>query len=182
MSLRVITGLRKGHKLKGPRSGDARPTEDRVKESIFNIIEPLEDDAVCLDLFACTGNIGIEFLSRGVKKVYFSELEKKNVEDLEWNLNHTKFTKQSEIFTGDFRRNLLGIRENIDYVYLDPPYASSFYEESFNFMLGNKYFKHALYITEMNVDENFSNKFKTLELVYEKQYGKKYIKFYREYE
>lgn len=181
MSLRVITGLRKGHKLKGPRTGDARPTEDRVKESIFNILEPINEDTICLDLFACTGNIGIEFLSRGAKKAYFSELNKKNIEDLEWNLMHTKFTNHAEIFQGDFRRNILRIRESIDFVYLDPPYESRFYEESFKLMIGNKFFKDALYITEMNIDEDFSEKFENLELVYEKQYGKKYIRFYREY-
>lgn len=181
MALRVITGLRKGHKLQGPRSSKARPTEDKIKESVFNIMEPFDDeDFVCLDLFAATGNIGIEFLSRGAKRVYFSEIDRDNIKLMNENLEHTKFTEQAIILQGDFRRNILQIRENIDYVYMDPPYESDFYFESFKIMLENKYFSDALFITEMKEDADFSNDFDNLELIYQKKYGKKYIKFYRE--
>ncbi len=181
MSTRVITGLRKGHKLLGPPSSDARPTEDRIKESIFNILNTVEEDAIVLDLFACTGNIGIEFLSRGAKKAYFSELDRRNLELLRRNLEHTKFIEESEVLEGDFRRNILRIKENIDYVYIDPPYLSNFYTESFKLLIGNKYFENALYIVESNENKNLEDEFEQLELVYEKKYGKKYIKFYREY-
>lgn len=180
MSLRIITGTRKGHKLKGPESSDSRPTEDRIKESIFNIINPIENDAIVLDLFACTGNIGLEFLSRGAKRAYFSEQNKKNLEFLEENIKHTKFEDSSIVFAGDFRRNLAQIRENIDYVYLDPPYKSNFYESAFDIMLNSEYFKDALYIVEINDDIDFSETFAGLDLIYEKKYGKKFIRFYRE--
>jgi len=180
MSLRIITGSRKGHKIKGPDSAYSRPTEDRIKESIFNIINPIEDDAIVLDLFACTGNIGLEFLSRGAKKAYFSELDRKNLELLNDNIKHTKFENSSIVLPGDFKRNIAQIRENIDYVYLDPPYKSDFYEKAFEAMLNNKYFEQALYIVEIDKDIDFSTKFENLELVYEKKYGKKYISFYRE--
>lgn len=180
MALRVITGLRKGHKLQGPDSREARPTEDRIKESLFNILNPIKEDAIVLDLFACTGNIGIEFLSRGAKKVYFSELDKKNIDKIYKNLEHTKFTNQSEVFFGDFRRNILKIRESVDYVYIDPPYDSNFYEESIKILLENNYFKNCLFIVEINLDIDFSKNFENLELIYEKKYGKKFIRFYRE--
>lgn len=81
MSLRVITGIRKGHKLRGPRSSDARPTEDRIKEALFNILQPMPEDFIALDLFAATGNVGIEFLSRGLVKL-FSEKNEDNISDL----------------------------------------------------------------------------------------------------
>ena len=183
MALRVITGLRKGHKLQGPKSSNARPTEDRIKESIFNIMEPFDNDFIALDLFAATGNIGIEFLSRGAIKVYFSELDRENVKLLEENLHHTSFTKESVVLKGDFRKNLLQIRDDIDFVYIDPPYdEKEYYIESFKLMLKSKYFKNALFITEMNENINFAECFDKLELVYEKKYGKKHIKFYRERE
>ena len=183
MALRVITGLKKGHKLQGPKTSNARPTEDRIKESIFNIMEPFDDDFIALDLFAATGNIGIEFLSRGAKKVYFSEVDRENIKLLNENLQHTNFIDKSVVLKGDFRRNLLNIRDYIDFVYIDPPYEQkSFYKESFIIMLKNKYFKNALYITEMNEDIDFNEDFDKLELVYEKKYGKKHIKFYREKE
>lgn len=180
MSLRIITGSRKGHKLKGPESTDARPTEDRIKESIFNIINPIEEDAVVLDLFACTGNIGLEFLSRGAKRAYFSEINRTNIKLLEDNIKHTKFEDSSVVLSGDFRRNIAQIRENVDYVYLDPPYQSEFYKLAFESLLKNKYFKDALYIVEINLDIDFSKEFENLDLVYEKKYGKKFIRFYRE--
>lgn len=179
MSLRVITGLRKGHKLKGPNSSFARPTEDRIKESIFNIINTIEDDAVCLDLFAATGNIGIEFLSRGAKKAYFSEKDRDNIENMQWNIEHTKFTDQAVILEGDFRRNLLKINEKVDYVFIDPPYKTDFYTEALEIMLKKDNFNDALFITEMNRDDNFEEVFDALELMYGKKYGKKYVKFYR---
>lgn len=183
MALRVITGLRKGHKLKGPKLSNARPTEDRIKESIFNIMEPFSENFIALDLFAATGNIGIEFLSRGANKVYFSELDTDNIKLIEDNLHHTKFTDKAVVLKGDFRRNLLQIRDNIDFVYIDPPYeVEDYYRESFKVMLKMKYFKNALFITEMNENIDFTEDFDKLELVYEKKYGKKHIKFYREKE
>lgn len=182
MSLRVITGLRKGFRIKGPENSLSRPTEDRIKENVFNIITPFEEGEIALDLFACTGNIGIEFLSRGISKVYFSEINKTNLALLEENLKHTKFEENAKVLKGDFRFNIAQIKENIDYVYIDPPYDTNYYEEALQLMIGNPYFKNALYITEKNADSDLSEIFGTIELVYEKKYGKKYIKFYREKE
>lgn len=179
MSLRVITGKRRGHKLKGPRSSDSRPTEDRMKESLFNILEPIEEDSVVFDAFACTGNIGIEFLSRGSKKAYFSEINKNNIKDLNDNLEHTKFTEQAVVLEGDVKRNLLHVNENIDYIYIDPPYDTDLYSEALEIIEDLHYFNDSLIIIETNQDINFSEKFDYLDLVYEKKYGKKFIRFYR---
>ena len=67
----VISGLKKGHRLKSPKGLDVRPTEDRIKESLFNILGTIHPESVVLDLFAGSGAIGIEFLSRGALKSYF---------------------------------------------------------------------------------------------------------------
>ena len=127
--MRVISGSRRGMKLYYP-IGQSRPTEDRIKENIFNILQPLKKDAVVLDLFACTGQVGIEFLSRGAKKAYFSEKNRKNLEILKMNLEKTRFQEISKVLDGDFRRNLMQIREPLDYIFLDPPYKSDFILES----------------------------------------------------
>lgn len=127
--MRVISGSRRGQKLYFP-VGRSRPTEDRIKENIFNIIQPVKQDAICLDLFACTGQVGIEFLSRGAKKAYFSEKNRKNLEILKMNIERTRFTEESVILDGDFRRNLMQIQDKLDYVFLDPPYKSGFIEEA----------------------------------------------------
>lgn len=133
-----------------------------------------------LDLFSCTGNIGLEFLSRGAKKAYLSEFDKHNLRLMQENIEHTKFTDQAVIMPGDFRKNLGQIRENIDYVYLDPPYKSEYYENSFELMLKSDFFKGTLFIVEVDADIDFSKTFDQLEIVYEKKYGRKYIRFYRE--
>lgn len=179
MSLRVISGEKKGHKLKGPSGIHTRPTEDKIKEAIFNIIRYIEKDEVVLDLFAATGNIGIEFLSRGAKKVYFSEKNIENVKLIKENLFHTNLEDKAQILIGDFRKNILQVNEKIDYVYIDPPYDSDFYEKSFDLLLQRDEFKDSLFIAEYNKNIDFSEIFEKLELIYEKKYGKKYIKFYR---
>ena len=66
--MRVISGLKKGYRLKAPKGRDTRPTEDRIKESLFNILRNIDEKSIVLDLFAGSGSIGIEFLSRGAKK------------------------------------------------------------------------------------------------------------------
>lgn len=123
--LRVISGLRKGHRLKVPRGTEVRPTEDRVKESLFNILGNIHEDAIVLDGFAGSGSIGIEFLSRGAKSCYFADISNESIKAIRDNLNHTKFTDQGMVF----KKNLLVlIRElghggiKFDYIYLDPPF------------------------------------------------------------
>lgn len=123
--MRVIAGLRKGHKLKTPKGNKVRPTEDRIKESLFNIIGPIDENSIILDAFGGTGSIGIEFLSRGAKLCYFVDNSIDSINLIRENLTHTKFLGQSIvekkdicIAIGDFRCK--GI--SFDYIYLDPPF------------------------------------------------------------
>ena len=84
--MRVISGIRRGQSLLGPKGKHSRPTEDKVKEAVFNVLYPLKDNCVAIDLFSCTGSIGIEFLSRGANKVYFSEYNGENISIMKKNL------------------------------------------------------------------------------------------------
>lgn len=180
--MRVIAGLRKGFKLEGPRKSKARPTEDKIKETIFNILYPMKHDAVVLDLFACTGSIGIEFLSRGAKKVFFSELNYDNIKILNQNLEKTKFTDTSIVLGGDYKKNIKSIDEDIDYVFIDPPYYTNYYEKSIRLMLEIDYFKNSSFITEADRHMDFTEKFDELKLVFQRQYGKKEISIYERLE
>ncbi|MDO4779277.1 MAG: RsmD family RNA methyltransferase [Tissierellia bacterium] len=176
--MRVISGTRKGQKLFGPKNELSRPTEDRIKEAIFNVLGNIGPESVVLDLFACTGSIGIEFLSRGAKKTYFSEIKKDNIEILKRNLEKTKFLENSVILKGDYRSNLLKISEKIDYIYIDAPYKSDYYIKSMEIILENEKLMDAIIITEMDRDENFSEKYDKISLVFNRKYGNKYIKIY----
>lgn len=123
--MRVISGLRKGHRLKSPKGMDTRPTEDRVKESLFNILGYIDENSLVLDGFSGTGSIGIEFLSRGAKKAYFLDISKKNIEIIKENVKHTRFDEQSVIYNMDTRmgiKKLGSSKVKFDYIYLDPPF------------------------------------------------------------
>lgn len=129
--MRVISGERKGLRLQSPlKTVVARPTEDRVKEALFNVLQPIKEQAVVLDGFACTGQIGIEFLSRGAGKVYFSERNRKNVEMLHANLEKARYEEKAVVLFGDYKRNFANVDEKLDYVFLDPPYDAGYAEDA----------------------------------------------------
>lgn len=176
--MRVISGLKRGHRLLGPKGKHSRPTEDKVKEAVFNILYPLKDEFVALDLFACTGSIGIEFLSRGAKHVYFSELNNENINLMKKNLENTKFTEKAKILRGNYLKNLDIIKENIDYVYIDPPYESNYYNKSLEYMTDSDYFTNAKFIVEIDKHMDFSESNNKLELIFQRSYGQKEISIY----
>lgn len=123
--MRVISGISKGHKLKSPKGQNTRPTEDRIKESLFNILGSLKEDAVVLDLFAGSGAIGIEFLSRGANKVYFVDSSYDSIITVKENLKHTNFLEHSTVYKKDSISVVSFLKEKdlrFDYIYIDPPF------------------------------------------------------------
>ncbi len=124
--MRVISGTRKGHKLLSPKGIGIRPTEDRLKESLFNIITPIKDQSTVLDLFAGTGSIGIEFLSRGSRIAYFVDKNKESIKYINKNLLHTKLNDKAVVLNLDAKKALLFLENNkinFDYIYVDPPFS-----------------------------------------------------------
>ncbi len=131
--MRVISGTARGTKLESIDDINTRPTLDRVKESLFNIIQNRIDGSMVLDLFAGSGAIGIEFISRGCQKVYFCDKSKQAVKMIEKNLTRTKFIDKSEIFNEDYTNVLTKLsNKNIkfDFVYIDPPYKHNLAADS----------------------------------------------------
>jgi len=126
--LRVISGEKRGFNLKAPKGRDTRPTEDRIKESMFNILKTIDENSIVLDLFAGSGSIGIEFLSRGAKKAYFVDKSNISINTIKDNLNHTELIDKSKIIrTDSFKAIKLFGRKNIkfNYIFIDPPYEKS---------------------------------------------------------
>ena len=95
--MRIISGNRRGLKLKAPKGMDTRPTEDRVKESVFNILGQNFDGDIVLDLFCGSGANGIEFISRGAEKVYFVDNSKEAIDCVKSNLEKTRFLNQAVV-------------------------------------------------------------------------------------
>lgn len=123
--MRVITGIAKGRRLKAPKGMDTRPTADRAKEALFNIIGTRVIDANFLDLFAGTGAIGIEALSRGAGRTVFVERSPKAVKVISENLELTRLIDNTEILVleSDKAIDKLASRgEKFDIIFVDPPY------------------------------------------------------------
>jgi 16S rRNA (guanine966-N2)-methyltransferase len=123
--MRIISGTSKGRKLVTPRSQSLRPTSDRVKESMFNILQDDIVGKVVLDLFAGTGNLGIEALSRGAKKTIFVEKGRQALRLIQRNLTQFGLEERSEILPKDAIRAIGILKqrgESFDLILMDPPY------------------------------------------------------------
>ncbi len=122
--MRVIAGTARSLPLKAPEGMDTRPTTDRIKETLFNILQPYLQGSVFIDLFSGSGGIGIEAISRGAKKAYFVEQAPRAISCIEQNLAFTKFTDRGIVIKQDVQAALAGIREEqADIIFMDPPYG-----------------------------------------------------------
>ena len=122
--MRVIAGSAKRTNLKTIRGLATRPTTDRIKETLFNMIDPWICDCIFLDLFAGSGAIGIEALSRGAKKTVFIEKNPKAVSVIKENLITTKLSDRALILQGDVVSRIHSLSDEgpFDYIFMDPPY------------------------------------------------------------
>lgn len=135
--MRVIAGKYKGRKLFSPEDSSVRPTTDKVKEACFSILTNELYDARVLDLFAGSGGLGIEALSRGASYCLFADASRKSLSLVKQNLDHCKVEEATRLAAGDYRKVLGslagriedGLEEPFDIILLDPPYDAGFLEE-----------------------------------------------------
>lgn len=123
--MRIISGTNKGMKLYAPEGNEVRPTSDKIKEAIFNILGYIDEESLVLDLFAGSGGIGIEFLARGAKKCYFVDASHKSLSFVRKNLKLSKFEEKSNIIMSDYIKAITDLANNnikFDYIFADPPY------------------------------------------------------------
>jgi 16S rRNA (guanine966-N2)-methyltransferase len=128
--VRIIAGDRKGHTIFAPRGRETRPTSDRVRENVFNIVAPWVEGARVLDLYAGSGAMGLEALSRGAEAVVFVESDNDAVRAIERNLDKLRLTGAT-IVRVDATTGLMqevAARRKYDLVLADPPYAMTDYE------------------------------------------------------
>ena len=122
--MRVIAGTARSLPLKTPEGLDTRPTTDRIKETLFNMLQTKVGDCIFVDLFSGSGGIGIEALSRGARKAYFVEYDKKALSCIKDNLNFTKFTDRAMVINADVCSAIDRITDEADIIFMDPPYDS----------------------------------------------------------
>ncbi len=120
--MRVITGTARGRKLVTPEGLDTRPTADKVKESIFSIIQFDIPGANVLDLFAGSGQMGIEALSRGAAGATFVDSAKLSITAVKQNLDATGFIDKAKVYPMEAKTYLLSAADRYDIAFLDPPY------------------------------------------------------------
>ncbi len=128
--MRVITGRARGVVLKTPSGMATRPTTDRVKEAMFSIIQFDIPNAKVLDLFGGTGQLGIEAISRGAQSAVFVDEREDACRLIRENLKRTQLEDSARVVRGDYISFLKNCRESFDIIFLDPPYAEVFLENS----------------------------------------------------
>lgn len=167
--MRIISGKYRGKKLKEFELETTKPTLDRVKESIFNLIQFDVADAVVLDLFAGTGALGIEAISRGAKRTYLIDNNKQAISIIKENLKGVEgdfVVQQNDFFTF-----LNSTKEKFDLVLLDPPYKTDFGIIAIETMIKNNLLsKNAIIIFETSEEKDFNFNFDEFE-INKKKYG-----------
>lgn len=128
--MRVITGSARGRRLKELEGMETRPTTDRVKEGLFSALQFDIEGRKVLDLFAGTGQLGIECLSRGAASAVFVERRKDAAALVRDNLKTTELTQRARVVNGDSMEYLKTVREPFDIIFLDPPYADDLLEKA----------------------------------------------------
>lgn len=171
--MRVISGKYKGKILEGFDIDGTRPTMDRVKESLFGIIQNHIPNSICLDLFAGSGSLGIEALSNGASKCYFIDNNKEVIKILNHNLNKI----EDGIVVKDNYDNFLNNTDTkFDIIFLDPPYKFNLINNCIDLILKNNLLNDNGIIVCEYENEVIIDK---LELIKEKKYGSKNIKIYK---
>lgn len=171
--MRVIAGAARSLPLKAPTGEGTRPTTDRIKETLFNMLQGYMGGCVFLDLFAGSGGIGIEAISRGGKKSYFIENNAEAVKCIQENLKFTKFEEKAVVIKQDVISGLNNVFEKeVDVVFMDPPYGQGLEKQTLMKLAGMKYItEDTLIIVESGVDTDFNYLDEIgFELVKEKKY------------
>lgn len=156
--MRVIAGTARSLPLKTREGKDTRPTTDRIKETLFNMLQPYVGEAVFFDLFSGSGGIGIEALSRGAKHAYFVENDAKAIECIVDNLKFTRFTDRATVLKQDVISALQGISEKeVDVIFMDPPYDQHYERKVLEALSTKKYVtEDTLIVVEGSLHTDFA--------------------------
>lgn len=183
--MRVISGKSRGKKLVSLEGDNTRPTLDRVKEALFNKIQFNIQDSIVLDLFAGSGALGIETLSRGAKEVVFCDKVPEAINVIKQNVTNTNNLDRSIIINKDYKEvleNLSNQKKKFDIIFLDPPYKTNLAIESLQKIIMSKLLTEDGIIIIETDDINKEKeivKIEELEIFDKRKYGSVWLIFIR---
>ncbi len=184
--MRIIGGAFKGKRLSAFKGQKIRPTSDRVKEALFNIIvSQIKEGIKVLDLYAGTGNIGIEALSQGASAALFVENDRKAIELLRKNLEHCGITDKAEIISRDVLRAIAEIEArdaSFNIIFLDPPYGRGLPGMTMKLLGDSSISTGALIIVEHSRREELEEKYGRFFKYDSRKYGDTSLSFFSERE
>jgi 16S rRNA (guanine966-N2)-methyltransferase len=181
MPIRVIAGTAKGRKLKLVPGDSTRPIMDKVKEALFNIIGRNIYGAVFLDLFAGTGSVGIEALSRGAAKAIFVDIERKAIQTIQDNLTATKFSEKAIVRRADALKLMSqSPSEHYDFVYIAPPQYKNLWLDVMRALDSNPAWisDDTQFIVQIDPTEEAAVEFKHLKATDQRRYGNTLLWFF----
>ena len=177
--MRIIAGELKGRRLVAPSDNRVRPTTDKVKEAIFSMIARYIPDSIVVDLFAGTGNLGLEAISRGAERVYFVDKDKASIAMVRENVKHCKAEEKSVILWSDFKSAFKKINEKADVIFLDPPYDAGYMEDCFSIIAESKILANdGIIVAEHSSKEMLAEKLSGMTLSKSKRYGRISVSIY----
>lgn len=180
--MRIISGRFKGHRLVSFQADHIRPTTDRVKESVFNILQAYFDGCSVLDLFAGTGNLGIEALSRGAARVESVESNKKSLSILKENLSKLKIQDEVKVHSMDvfsFLKKYQG--QTFDIIFIDPPFTQALAHDVMTALsLSATFNPETWIIIESSDHERLDSEYSNLKRLDQRDFGDKKVSFFRQ--
>ena len=181
--MRIISGKAKGRKLLSPPTFDTRPTLDRIKESIFNIIQGYTYDAVVLDMFSGTGSLGLEAASRGAKECHLIDAGPLTYPYLKKNISQLGFESFCYSYNSDAYNNLLKFSQKkviFDIIFIDPPYLKNMIPKAIEMIeeLGLLQ-KEGIIVTKIDTSEEIYQGSASIILIDKRKYGNTTVCFYK---
>lgn len=177
--MRIISGSRRGHRLFEFKGQDIRPTTDRVKEAIFSMIAGYIPDAEVLDMFAGSGALSFEMISRGAAHAVLIDKDKRSVEVIKRNIEALGFESGCEVVNTSCFDWLKMNTRHFDVIFLDPPYNKGFIEESLDAIVKTDALSDDGIIVLESDNTDFRSGFPGLMMRKQKRYGRTYITVYQ---
>ncbi len=173
--MRIISGKARGTKLYTLDGNNTRPTLDRVKESLFNIIQNEIPGSIFLDLFSGSGAIGLEAVSRGAEKAILCDNSKAAIEIIKKNIQKTHFEDKTILYNKEYDFVLKNeLNEKVDIVYIDPPYKTDFVCKAIKILIERDLLKEDSYIIVETDQEQIINKIEKIDIniIDKRKYGR----------